>query len=393
MKPRVAAVTAIAALSLLAAACGGPKHPGPDPSIHIRAELPPSADTWPHYPAFPASSCWTRPFGGGRPRLEAAPSGGRTEPDAAGGEGARPPAGNALRRPPFRQAHRDRFATSDHAAAPARLLRRRAAAGRRGLGVRRGAQPEAGKRPDDRAVGGGPRRRRAARRLLRRRRRAARRVDDRPRWDRAVGSHPGARAAVPEPVAGCVPGARLSRRPALRLRNWPTAPAASAPARAAPRPYRSRPDGVRARHPGDHAAPRSGLQCSVGERGHVRGLLLRGGSTRAVRSSASRTSTAARARAGSGRGTAASTRTRTRNRPARGPARESARRARRPAAPPARAGAARTARAADGPRAPAAAARRRAGRSRKAAGARSSARCTRRCRCRRSRRPRARPAR
>jgi hypothetical protein len=73
MKPRFDAVIAVAALSLLAAGCGGTQHPEPDRSIHIRAALPPSPETWPHYPTFPASSCWTRPFGGGRP-LEAAPS-------------------------------------------------------------------------------------------------------------------------------------------------------------------------------------------------------------------------------------------------------------------------------------------------------------------------------
>jgi hypothetical protein len=73
MKPRLGAVIAMVALSLLAAGCGGTKPAGPDPSIRVRAELPPSPDTWPHYPTFPASSCWTRPFGGGRP-LEAAPS-------------------------------------------------------------------------------------------------------------------------------------------------------------------------------------------------------------------------------------------------------------------------------------------------------------------------------
>jgi hypothetical protein len=74
VKPRVGLGTAIAAVSLLAAGCGSTTHVvSPDTSVRVPAELPPSPDTWPRYPAFPASSCWTRPFGGGPP-LQVAPS-------------------------------------------------------------------------------------------------------------------------------------------------------------------------------------------------------------------------------------------------------------------------------------------------------------------------------
>lgn len=60
----------LALLLLLATACGAKRQ---GVSVGIPAEYPPSPATWPSYPAYPASSCWTRPFGGGRP-LRAAPS-------------------------------------------------------------------------------------------------------------------------------------------------------------------------------------------------------------------------------------------------------------------------------------------------------------------------------
>ena len=63
----------VVALSLLAAGCGSTRHLDADPSVQVAAATPPSPATWPSYPRFPAGSCWTRPFGGGRP-LQAAPS-------------------------------------------------------------------------------------------------------------------------------------------------------------------------------------------------------------------------------------------------------------------------------------------------------------------------------
>ena len=63
----------VVALSLLAAGCGSTRHLDADPSVQVAATTPPSPATWPSYPRFPAGSCWTRPFGGGRP-LQAAPS-------------------------------------------------------------------------------------------------------------------------------------------------------------------------------------------------------------------------------------------------------------------------------------------------------------------------------
>jgi hypothetical protein len=70
---RAAVAVVLSVLSLLIVGCGGHQRVGADPSVHVSADLPPSAASWPRYPSYPARSCWTRPFGGGRP-LQAAPS-------------------------------------------------------------------------------------------------------------------------------------------------------------------------------------------------------------------------------------------------------------------------------------------------------------------------------
>ena len=54
-------------LTAVAASCGAAQ------PVRISADPPPSPATWPRYPAYPSSSCWTRALGGGRP-LQAAPS-------------------------------------------------------------------------------------------------------------------------------------------------------------------------------------------------------------------------------------------------------------------------------------------------------------------------------
>jgi hypothetical protein len=61
------------AAATIVAGCGSQPVSKVDPAVHVAAASPPSPATWPRYPRYPSSSCWTRPFGGGPP-LQTAPS-------------------------------------------------------------------------------------------------------------------------------------------------------------------------------------------------------------------------------------------------------------------------------------------------------------------------------
>lgn len=72
MSARAAWGLAVAIAALCVAGCGGHRTLV-DTSVRVPADPPPSPARWPRYPAFSSPSCWTRPFGSGRP-LQAAPS-------------------------------------------------------------------------------------------------------------------------------------------------------------------------------------------------------------------------------------------------------------------------------------------------------------------------------
>jgi hypothetical protein len=65
-------VLLLVSVVIFAIACGGRRAPLVDPSVHVPAELPPASGSWPSYPRYPATSCWTRVLGGGP--LRSAPS-------------------------------------------------------------------------------------------------------------------------------------------------------------------------------------------------------------------------------------------------------------------------------------------------------------------------------
>jgi hypothetical protein len=72
MVGRAALVFVLAAVTLATAACGKPRAPLEDVSVRVPAESPPSPASWPPYPTFSPTSCWTRSLGGGV--LRSAPS-------------------------------------------------------------------------------------------------------------------------------------------------------------------------------------------------------------------------------------------------------------------------------------------------------------------------------
>lgn len=71
---RSVTVVVLLAVSAALAGCGARQSAKPDLSVRVAAAAPPSPATWPPYPSYPSSSCWTRPFGGGGSPLRAAPS-------------------------------------------------------------------------------------------------------------------------------------------------------------------------------------------------------------------------------------------------------------------------------------------------------------------------------
>jgi hypothetical protein len=72
MVGRTAFALGLAALTVAATACGGPRAPLEDASVRVPADSPPAPASWPPYPSFLRTSCWTRPLGGGV--LRSAPS-------------------------------------------------------------------------------------------------------------------------------------------------------------------------------------------------------------------------------------------------------------------------------------------------------------------------------
>jgi len=72
MSNRFAAVALLAVLATVAIGCGSRSTPLVDRSVRLAADSPPAPATWPAYPRYPQSACWTRSLGGAV--MRAAPS-------------------------------------------------------------------------------------------------------------------------------------------------------------------------------------------------------------------------------------------------------------------------------------------------------------------------------